>query len=111
MMDSILTLNQVEVSILAFAGARDLLLQQHSRVNESSNDQSNNGGEIRLTLQSSWPRAYDLRKFLCQIKWPQLQPIEQTIAIALNLKYLSLNESVEINSGDTIALIPPISGG
>ncbi|KAH7637437.1 molybdopterin synthase sulfur carrier subunit [Dermatophagoides farinae] len=98
---------QVEVSILAFAGAKDLL-RKSFEVNESNDC---NNSEIRLTIPSYWSQAYDLRRFLCRNKWPQLERIEQNIAIALNLKYLPLDESVEINSGDTLALIPPISGG
>ena len=36
---------------------------------------------------------------------------EETLALALNEEYVPTGEILPLKSGDTVALIPPISGG
>lgn len=40
-----------------------------------------------------------------------LEPIKDTVIIALNGEYVAEDETVIVNKGDTIAVIPPLSGG
>ena len=41
---------------------------------------------------------------------PQLKEIETDIVLALNESYMT-RDHVELNTGDEIAIIPPVSGG
>lgn len=100
--------NFVQISVLPFAAAKDLL------ASNSDNEGKSNDNEcisLNLSLKNQWTNGLELRTFLCEEKWPQLKLIEPTIMLALNHKYLMLNESVLLQSGDILALIPPISGG
>ena len=36
---------------------------------------------------------------------------EENLTLALNEEYVPMGEVMKINDGDTVALIPPISGG
>lgn len=46
------------------------------------------------------------------LKWyPNLREIWSTCVLARNQEYLAKGESVVLNEGDEIAVIPPISGG
>ena len=36
---------------------------------------------------------------------------EENITLALNEEYVQMGESPRLSNGDTVALIPPISGG
>jgi molybdopterin converting factor small subunit len=36
---------------------------------------------------------------------------EESITLAINAEYLSFGENKVLKNGDTVALIPPISGG
>ena len=47
-------------------------------------------------------------------KFPKLSDLvldEESITLALNEEYLPSGEIVQLKDGDTVALIPPISGG
>ena len=54
-----------------------------------------------------------IRKILAQ-KYPALSAMvsdEDTLALALNEEYVPTGEILPLRNGDTVALIPPISGG
>eukprot|EP00546_Thalassionema_frauenfeldii_P010882 CAMPEP_0178926670 /NCGR_PEP_ID=MMETSP0786-20121207/18683_1 /TAXON_ID=186022 /ORGANISM="Thalassionema frauenfeldii, Strain CCMP 1798" /LENGTH=56 /DNA_ID=CAMNT_0020601861 /DNA_START=98 /DNA_END=268 /DNA_ORIENTATION=+ len=54
-----------------------------------------------------------LRKILAE-KYPRLADLvldEDNITLALNEEYVPSGESLPLRNGDTVALIPPISGG
>jgi len=47
-------------------------------------------------------------------KYPKLSSLvldEESLTLALNEEYVQSGEVIELKNGDTIALIPPISGG
>lgn len=99
-------LNVVQILVLPFAGAKDLLIA----IDEST-DNNNDSVSFKISLKNHWRNGLELRTFLCEQQWPQLKLIMPTLMLALNHKYLPLNESVSLQSGDILALIPPISGG
>lgn len=41
----------------------------------------------------------------------RLDPIKNTIKLALNENYIEWNDELTLKNGDEIAIIPPISGG
>ena len=46
-------------------------------------------------------------------QWPDLKILKRSFALALNEEYLDTNQNsvVSVQESDTIAVIPPISGG
>lgn len=85
----------VEVKILFFAKSRELVGVAETTVN------------IEPHLTES-----QLRKAVV-CKFPSLKVIENNFLIALNEDYLSPNDdiTIDLTSGDELAIIPPISGG
>jgi len=70
------------------------------------------GGEVFLLL--------DIYLFITTVsqrlaeKYPKLAPLimdEENLTLALNEEYIPEGEVLPLKDGDTIALIPPISGG
>jgi len=53
------------------------------------------------TLRELWPLLVD--------RHPDLVPMRETLAFAVNGEYARMNESV--SSGDEVAVLPPVSGG
>lgn len=54
-----------------------------------------------------------IRQVMAQ-KFPKLSSLvldEESLTLALNEEYVQTGEVILLKSGDTIALIPPISGG
>lgn len=87
--------NPVTVKILAFGAVRETV--QFS--------------EQDLRIRSQWSGADELKKFLCTKLFPQLQQHSGSLILALNQNYLNGSETIVLNDLDTIALIPPITGG
>lgn len=88
----------IQIKVLFFASARQAA-----------------GGvsQIDLTLSSSQANTQHLRHVLAE-KYPQLSKLvldEDTITLALNEEYVPAGQVMELKSSDTVALIPPISGG
>lgn len=96
----------VQLNILTFAAVRD-------RLQDSSNVNGDPGAnQFQVRLPSSWSSGADLRRHICRQLWPVLTEIEPSIALALNLQYVDLNGGpLTLTAADTLALIPPISGG
>ena len=87
----------IKVKILFFASAR-----------EAAGDVSS----IKLEMKEGMNTA-DLRKELAS-RYPKLSPMvldEDNLTLALNEEYVTSGQNPPLNNGDTIALIPPISGG
>lgn len=102
----------VQLNILTFAAVRDRLQDSSSssNVNVAAGDPGANQFQVRLP--SSWSSGADLRRHICRQLWPVLAEIEPSIALALNLQYVDLNGGpLTLTAADTLALIPPISGG
>lgn len=94
----------VQLNILTFASVRDRL-QEALNENEGAN-------QLQVRLPSRWSSGADLRRYICQQLWPTLAEIEPSIALALNLQYVDLSDGpLTLTAADTLALIPPISGG
>lgn len=90
------TTTTITVHILLFASARDAA-----------------GGVSQLTFQLDPPYATTrtVRERLA-LQFPGLQSLvldEESITLAVNEEYVEGN--VPLKDGDTVALIPPISGG
>ena len=87
-------MTQVEITVLFFAKSRELVKKESTQ----------------LTVIS--PLSYtELKQQLTQF-FPQLIPIQESFILALNQEYLRVDQGLlELSSADTIAVIPPISGG
>lgn len=99
------SVDYVHVNLLTFSVVRDRVEASGERSN------TNEANKYDITLQSSWPTGHALRQFICGHVWPCLADIETSIALALNLHYLDLDQPVTLTAQDTLAMIPPISGG
>jgi len=81
------------IRILFFAKAKDLLKQSEAEIDLPS----------ELTINQLFEAI--------EHQWPELQKFKRTFAIALNEEYLDLDSTVTLQPQDTLAVIPPISGG
>lgn len=87
----------VTIKVLFFASARE------AAGNLSSTD---------LELEDGANTAF-LRKKLAEL-FPKLASMvldEDNLTLALNEEYVASGQVITLKSGDTVALIPPISGG
>ena len=88
----------VSVKVLFFASAR-----------EAAGDISS----VELELPSDSADTASLRKKLADT-YPALSTMvldEENLTFALNEEYVTAGQVLPLKSGDTVALIPPISGG
>jgi molybdopterin converting factor subunit 1 len=93
-MTSLLSIN---IKVLFFASAR-----------EAAGDVSSTDLEL-----NSGATTVDLRKKLAE-QYPKLAPMvldEENLTLALNEEYVTNGQVLPLKNGDTVALIPPISGG
>ena len=87
----------IKVKVLFFASAR-----------EAAGDVTSVELELKEGMKTS-----DLRKRLASL-YPKLSSMaldEDNLTLALNEEYVTSGQNPPLNNGDTIALIPPISGG
>jgi molybdopterin synthase catalytic subunit len=82
----------VQVTIRLFAGLRDIV-----------------GGDITERFDDAHVTVADLRARL-ETSQPKLKPYLSGVAIAVNEDYI-LEDTHALADGDTVALVPPISGG
>jgi len=96
---------EVTIKVLLFASAREAV---------------GNISTLSLTLDSSTKQGDDddittstFRKVMAE-KYPKLSSLildEESITLALNEVYVQSGQVQKLTNGDTIAIIPPISGG
>ena len=87
-------MNQVSITILFFAKSRELVKKEKDQ----------------LLVHS--PISYSELKQLILKSYPELTPIQDSFFLALNQGYISEEQVLlQLNSADSIAVIPPISGG
>jgi molybdopterin converting factor subunit 1 len=79
----------MKVNILAFGIAKEILKGNH------------------LTIDFEGSTSQDLKKEL-EIRFPRLKQLPSYL-VAVNNEYAT--DTIEINSNDEIAIIPPVSGG
>ena len=99
----------VKVKVLFFASSREAA--GCSATDISVTRESSGGGNDDTS--SSSPNTADLRRILAET-YPKLAPLvmdEDRITLALNEEYVPAGEVLSLRDGDTVALIPPISGG
>jgi len=95
----------MRITVLFFASARELA-GDVSKVElelDDGNDKS----------PSQPPDTKRLREALAS-RYPSLAPLvldEDTLTLALNERYVEPGQVLPLKDGDTVALIPPISGG
>lgn len=88
----------VKIKVLFFASAREAV-----------------GGiaEIELSLKAQHATTTGVRQMLADA-YPKLATMvldEDSITLALNEEYVDAGQVLNLKTGDTVALIPPISGG
>eukprot|EP00586_Coscinodiscus_wailesii_P023664 CAMPEP_0172495824 /NCGR_PEP_ID=MMETSP1066-20121228/78245_1 /TAXON_ID=671091 /ORGANISM="Coscinodiscus wailesii, Strain CCMP2513" /LENGTH=94 /DNA_ID=CAMNT_0013267777 /DNA_START=151 /DNA_END=435 /DNA_ORIENTATION=+ len=91
----------ITVKVLLFASAREA---------------AGNVSSIDCTLEKNDNQIADtalLRRTLAS-QYPKLAPLvtnEDNLTLAVNEEYVPVGEVIGLKNGDTVALIPPISGG
>jgi len=86
------------VKVLLFASAREA---------------AGNISEMSLELDCDSATTSTFRKAMAE-KYPKLSTFvldEESITLALNEEYVQAGQVLPLENGDTVALIPPISGG
>ncbi|KAI0217133.1 Molybdopterin synthase sulfur carrier subunit [Lamellibrachia satsuma] len=84
----------VEVKLLFFAKSRELVGRKEAELSVERNISA-------VRLHQHIISAY-----------PILQPIQDNVVLAYKDEYLPLNDTeLQLNAGDEIAIIPPLSGG
>jgi len=86
------------VKVLLFASAREAV---------------GNISEMTLTFDCDSATTANFRKLMAE-KYPKLSTFvldEESITLALNEEYVQSGQVLSLADGDTVALIPPISGG
>ncbi|XP_067941837.1 molybdopterin synthase sulfur carrier subunit-like [Watersipora subatra] len=83
----------VEVTVLFFAKARDLV------------------GKTHETLAFPRRLSYSTLVKALIYQLPCLEVLQQSVVIAINEEYVDEREPVQLKAEDVIAVIPPISGG
>eukprot|EP00566_Odontella_aurita_P024750 CAMPEP_0113559560 /NCGR_PEP_ID=MMETSP0015_2-20120614/18963_1 /TAXON_ID=2838 /ORGANISM="Odontella" /LENGTH=98 /DNA_ID=CAMNT_0000461207 /DNA_START=196 /DNA_END=495 /DNA_ORIENTATION=- /assembly_acc=CAM_ASM_000160 len=92
--------NSVTVKVLLFASAREAA--GNVSTVECILGKDNGGSDTAV-----------IRRVLAE-KYPKLAPLvldEDSLTLALNEEYVPTGEVLPLKTGDTVALIPPISGG
>ena len=101
----------VKVKVLFFASSREAAGCSSTDMSVTSESRISGGDDV--TSSSSAPNTADLRRILADA-YPKLAPLvmdEDSITLALNEEYVPAGEILPLKDGDTVALIPPISGG
>ena len=88
----------VTVKILFFASAREAAGNISKTSVELTIDEANTQS-LRIKLATMYPNMADMVRD------------EDNLTFALNEEYLTRGEILPLKDGDTVALIPPISGG
>lgn len=86
--------DRIKVKLLFFAESRELTGKKETQLFLMS--EINTGSKLRNTVFN---------------KFPCLLPLQDSIIIALNEKYLIDKDNFQLSNGDEIAVLPPLSGG
>lgn len=87
-------MTQVEITVIFFAKSRELVKKESAQLS------------VNTPLSCT-----ELKQQLTQF-FPQLIPIQESFILALNQEYIRADQGLlHLSSVDTIAVIPPISGG
>lgn len=89
-------MDEVVVRILFFAKARELVQK------ESDN--------ISIPLFGTKITGSNLLDIILK-RFPTLEPISKNIVLAANEEYIELEQLIDIENCNEIAIIPPLSGG
>ncbi|KAL7476462.1 hypothetical protein ACHAW6_002323 [Cyclotella cf. meneghiniana] len=89
----------ITVAVLFFASAREAAGVSSSSLAFESTDGAVDTKMLRAKLASTYP------------KLAALVQDEESITLAVNEEYVPSGENWKLKDGDTVALIPPISGG
>jgi molybdopterin converting factor subunit 1 len=88
----------VKIKVLFFASAREAAGDVSKTSLELTTDEANTQS-LRQKLATLYPKLADMVRD------------EDNLTLALNEEYLTSGQVLSLKDGDTIALIPPISGG
>lgn len=110
--------SSVNVKVLFFASSREAAGCPSAEivVTSSTTTTTSSNGDVHAAAtapSTNTPNTADLRRKLAEI-YPNLAPLvtdEDSITLALNEEYVPAGEVLDLKNGDTVALIPPISGG
>lgn len=86
--------DRVTVKLLFFAKARELVGRSEAEANFSKNNLT------KKTLLDEITTIYGI-----------LQPLVNCLLLAVNEEYVDSSETVHLKDGDTVAVMPPLSGG
>jgi len=84
----------VDLRVLFFASAREIVGEK----------------EKTFHLSSPQPTVEQLVEIILQ-QYPRLKQLLQSMVLAVNLQYVSVNSQQLLSSEDEIAVIPPLAGG
>mmetsp|Transcript_12406 Transcript_12406/g.15712 ORF Transcript_12406/g.15712 Transcript_12406/m.15712 type:complete len:91 (+) Transcript_12406:83-355(+) len=88
----------ITIKVLLFASAREA---------------AGNISEVAIEMAEDAANTSSFRTLMAE-KYPNLASTvmdEESLTLALNEEYVPSGEVLDLKNGDTIALIPPISGG
>ena len=111
----------MKIQVLLFASARQAAGGQgHVEVtlndeSDNNNDDNNNNDDATPAAAATAPPTTDqLRRVLAE-RYPGLAKLvldqNESITLALNEEYVPAGQNLPLHEGDTVAVIPPISGG
>jgi molybdopterin converting factor subunit 1 len=86
------------ITVLFFASAREAA-GGVSKIDLEIMDNCNNTSNLRTILAERYP------------KLAAMVLDEDSLTLALNEEYVASGQVIDLKAGDTVALIPPISGG
>jgi molybdopterin converting factor subunit 1 len=86
------------ITVLFFASAREAA-GGVSKIDLEIMDDCNNTSNLRSVLAERYP------------KLAAMVLDEDSLTLALNEEYVASGQVIDLKAGDTVALIPPISGG
>ncbi|RWS26891.1 molybdopterin synthase sulfur carrier subunit-like protein [Leptotrombidium deliense] len=91
--------SKVTVNLLLFGATKDLV------------NTGNGSHELRVSLNNHWINDKQLLDYICVDLLPTLSEIKPSLALAVNEEYICNRNDILLRNDDTIAVIPPITGG
>ena len=103
----------VRVQVLFFASAREAAGLSQTEICLSKNSSTPAAVNDQQQQQQQQANTSHLRAVLAE-RFPELAATvldEESVTLALNEEYVPPGQVLPLKTGDTVALIPPISGG